>query len=192
MHRVIKIGGSLLARRDLRASMLGWLSRQPRAQRTSIIVGGGEVIEAMRQIDAIHHLETAEMHWRCVRLLRATFEIANELFPEWDVVATPQHFQAYLQGSSNGSPTLIAVDAFFVPGAEPELPPSWQTTTDAIAAHLCQRLTAEELVLLKSCEVPETADLDALVQADIVDEAIGGLAPHLPSLRVEKLPPATP
>ncbi|MEX0824866.1 MAG: hypothetical protein WD119_01805 [Pirellulaceae bacterium] len=187
MHRIIKIGGSLLMRRDLPATMTAWLTKQTPAEQTSVMIGGGETIDAMRRLDAIHGLRTADMHWRCIRLLRATFEIARELFPEWRTIETRAAFDAYQGSMANDGIYLIAADAFFLPAAEPRLPETWATTSDAIAAHLCQRLAADELVLLKSCAIPENAPLATLLTAQIIDEAMLPLASEIPRLRIEQL-----
>lgn len=186
MHRIVKIGGSLLLRRDLPATLGAWMTKQTPAEQTSMIIGGGETIDAMRRLDAIHGLDPADMHWRCIRLLRATFEIACELFPEWRTIETEAAFDAYRYSDAAGV-RLIAVDTFLSRAAKVPLPQTWATTSDAIAGYLCQRLGADELVLLKSCAVPENASIEALTSARIIDEAILPLAPGIPQLRIERL-----
>ncbi len=188
-HRVIKLGGSLLKRDRWPAALDDWLTKQEDAERTSIIVGGGEAIDAMRRLAAIHPLDPEAMHWRCVRMLRASFEIAAELFPEWSTVASPEGFQRYAAARGRQPPTLLAVDSFFQPGIEPQLPPSWDTTSDAIAAHLLIRLQADELVLVKACPLPRDENLQSLAEAEIVDRALTSLAPRIGRLRVASLHP---
>jgi aspartokinase-like uncharacterized kinase len=78
---VFKLGGSLLDQADWPARLRRWLSRQPTGDYYGI-VGGGELVEAMRSLDTRHSLSIVEMHWRCIRLLDATYEIAGELMPE--------------------------------------------------------------------------------------------------------------
>lgn len=83
MIRVIKVGGSLLTWPGLQEALPRWLNTLTPANNL-LIFGGGECIEAMRQLDALWHLDSTAMHWRCVRLLDATFEIAKELWPQWE------------------------------------------------------------------------------------------------------------
>lgn len=172
-------------RPDLPSAMRAWLTTLSMAERTSVIVGGGETIDAMRRLDTTHRLNEVNMHWRCIRLLRATFEIASELFPEWQRIETQVAFDAYRKSAATGI-HLIAVDTFLFPAANAPLPESWATTSDAIAAHLCQRLGADELVLLKSCTIPEDANLEVLAATHIIDEAILPLTTTIPKLRIEQ------
>lgn len=188
MRRVVKLGGSLLTRNDLPAAFRQWLAAQPAAEHTSVLVGGGQAVDAMRQLDQIHQLDAAAMHWRCVRLLRATFEIAAELWPELTAVGTVEAAEALQRDPAATPLALVAVDAFFHPHARPRLPESWQTTSDAIAAHLAHRLQAEELVLLKRCAVPDQCSGEALAQAGLVDAAFPAAAAGIARLRVEQLP----
>ncbi|MCY2974718.1 MAG: hypothetical protein NTW52_08650 [Planctomycetota bacterium] len=75
---VLKIGGSLLSQTDWPSRLNHWLQTQP-AGLYFTIVGGGEAIEAMRELDRIHTLDQTAMHWRCIDMLEATFEVAVEL-----------------------------------------------------------------------------------------------------------------
>jgi hypothetical protein len=75
---VLKIGGSLLSQSDWPSRLNHWLQTQP-AGLYFTIVGGGEAIEAMRDLDRIHTLDQTAMHWRCIDLLDATFDVAVEL-----------------------------------------------------------------------------------------------------------------
>ncbi len=75
---VVKLGGSLL-------HQAGWVQAlQHRLNHLSfdrvlLIVGGGEAIEAMRDLDRMHSLDLVAMHWRCISMLTATYEIACEM-----------------------------------------------------------------------------------------------------------------
>jgi len=75
---VVKLGGSLLSQPRWPEWLELWLGQQPPAAYL-LIVGGGQAIDAMRHLDQTHTLDTAAMHWRCIRLLDATFEVAAEL-----------------------------------------------------------------------------------------------------------------
>lgn len=189
MRRVVKVGGSLLLRPDLVADIDGWLDRQTDA-RNFFVVGGGAMIDAVRELDRLHGFDPSSTHWRCVELLRATFEMVSELFPRWDRIesltedglAGPYPSSAVVLPScfyhrqSNNHP-LGAV-----------IPEDWRTTTDTIAAILAHQINADELVLLKSCPVQPEASPTDLAKMEIVDAAFVSASARLRRVRVQRLP----
>lgn len=189
MRRVIKVGGSLLQRSDLRDSLQRWLARQRQAE-SLVIIGGGELVDVMRRLDAIHDVDPVEMHWICVELLETTLRLFAQRF-DWPRIVTAEALRhASEAGFAVDTPTLISVSAFYSRQRDAEgvdLPCDWRTTTDAIAALLAHRVGAEELVLLKSCEVDRSASPEQLARAGIVDEAFPHVAPRVPTVRVERL-----
>jgi hypothetical protein len=73
------------------------------------------------------------------------------------------------------------------PGYAASLPHNWDTTTDSLAALLAQRVSAQELVLLKSCEVPEQWRPGDRRAAEVVDRAFAGIAHGLTCVRLVNL-----
>ena len=189
--RVIKVGGSLLTWPGLRDALPAWLKTKSHATNL-ILFGGGECVEAMRELDALWNLDTSAMHWRCVKLLDATSEIAHELWPDWEVFshhnlsdasAEPwlplQHFihQKYLErGRPNYLNIIVRVSSIYTRNVH-TLPHTWATTTDSIAAHLATVSQAFELSLLKSTSPANTASLHSLAQDGFVDDAFPYIAP---------------
>jgi aspartokinase-like uncharacterized kinase len=102
MVRVIKVGGSLLTWPGLQAALPRWLNTLSPANNL-LIFGGGECVEAMRELDALWNLDSTAMHWRCVRLLDATFEIAQELWPQWEVFSADSLAQGDTRKENPGS-----------------------------------------------------------------------------------------
>jgi aspartokinase-like uncharacterized kinase len=191
MRRIIKVGGSLLLRDDLPVSLPRWIAGQTQAE-TLVIVGGGKLIGAVRQLDRIRAGDPAETHWLCVDLLDATYRIFSQWF-DWPCISTPEGFAAAnANGFSLRSPTMVAVRAFYDRyegnlAAEAALPLDWRTTTDTIAALLAHRTAADELVLLKSCDVEPTASIEQLAEQRVVDQALPMIQSRMKSIRVEKL-----
>lgn len=72
--RVVKLGGSLLSRADLLDDFLVWqqTSRSPTTT-DLVLVGGGEMVDAVRRWDALRPVEPADVHWLCVDLLQGSF-----------------------------------------------------------------------------------------------------------------------
>lgn len=184
-RRVIKLGGSLLAAPDLVSRIESWLNRQPKASENLWIIGGGEIVEGLRVYDQIHLLDPVAMHWRCVRQMRATFEILAELFPAWSQIASESEFGAACGRGRFAPQTLIAADTFFTPANDGHLPTDWTTTSDSIAAFLAQQTDADELVLLKSCEISAEATIAELVANGTIDQAFLVASKGLPLVRAE-------
>lgn len=188
MTRVVKIGGSLLSQPDFSHRVNAWLANEL-PHRTAFIVGGGGVIEAMRDADSRFSLDQAQMHWRCVRLLRSTFEIVAELLPNLKRIENASDLKAWRQESPKPSAALIAVDCFYHPNSTPQidLPCDWRTTTDSIAAELAVHLGAQEVILLKSTALPEGLHWEDAAKSGLVDEAFPNAAKHLHSAKIINL-----
>ena len=190
MRRVIKIGGSLLLRQSLPRAVESWVRSQPPAE-TITIVGGGELIDAVRRLDSVHSFPSAWVHWQCVALLRTTYQWLGLQLSAWKQVSTAEEFACLKQSSvstaaeaSMAGSYLVAVDSFYRPDTPAPLPEDWTTTTDAIAGWLSVLLDADELVLLKSCDVDPSLSLGELARQGVIDEALPILANRLPTLRL--------
>ncbi len=191
MRRVVKVGGSLLTRKDLVSALPRWLESQGKAE-TLIIVGGGALIDAIRHLEEIRRGDPVETHWTCVGLLETTHRIFSQWF-DWPCIGDAEELRAASQaGFSTSLPTLIAVNAFYAreqtSPSDLSVPQDWCTTTDTIAGLLAQRVAADELVLLKSCEVDPTLSVTELSRRGIIDEAFPLIASRLRTIRVERLP----
>jgi aspartokinase-like uncharacterized kinase len=189
--RVIKVGGSLLTWPGLREALPTWIKTKSPATNL-ILFGGGECVEAMRELDALWNLDPSAMHWRCVKLLDATCEIAHELWPDWEFFSSNnlsetsvdpfhllQHFinQKYLEGSGITCLNIIIQVSSIYTREVHTLPHTWATTTDSIAAYLATVIQASELSLLKSTSPAKTSSLQALAQNGFVDDAFPDIAP---------------
>lgn len=188
-RRVLKIGGSLLLRPDLRASVKNWLRLQG-TKETFVVVGGGKTIDAIRELDDMWPSDTSDVHWLCIELLQATLFFAHRVFPDWNIVRTADELMASSQ-KENEPPRLVAVDAFYrrdagPPDQECGLPETWGTTTDSLAAFLAHRVQAHELVLLKSCKIPDVSHTD-LASMGIVDSVFPQAASRIPNVRICRL-----
>jgi aspartokinase-like uncharacterized kinase len=195
--RVIKLGGSLLLFPQLPSALNAWLSRQ-RPAINVLIVGGGECVEAMRELDALWQLDPQAMHWRCVELLDATWQIAKELWPNWptfgpDICREQADCQQLLNFIKNLScavdsscALLVRVRSVYGNSCQ-QLPFDWRTTTDSIAAYLANSLDAQELVLLKSTPHAFDSTAEHAAQMGWVDQAFPNYAPKNYPTRVVHL-----
>lgn len=189
MRRVVKVGGSLLGKPDLPDAITRWYSRQPQAE-TLMIVGGGGLVEAMRQLDRVRHVDPADMHWMCVDLLETTYWLLAACFDCPRITTAEAIAHAEQHGFAADTPTLVSVSSFYSRQQDAvgiDIPCDWRTTSDTIAALLAHRVGAEELVLLKSCDVDPTASIEQLARSGIVDESFPLVAQLAPNVRVERL-----
>lgn len=196
--RVIKVGGSLLTWAGLKAGLPAWIKSRPKGINL-LLFGGGECVEAMRVLDGIWKLEPEAMHWRCVRLLDATFEIAQELWPDWPTLTSPPKgsgttwAQRIQQLSDNSDINAIVQISSIYTRHVHTLPHTWATTTDSIAAHFAQTIQANELILLKSASPPNVPSLQKAAELGYVDAAFPDVAPpNVPILCVNLTSPGWP
>lgn len=174
---VVKLGGSLLRTVDWPLKLRSWLDRQPIGEYYAI-AGGGKLIDALRDLDQSHPLSQTEMHWRCIRALDATFEIAAELTPDFARISSNDELRTKTLGKEFEKKSLlywVRIGAFyspeFVEAIPLELQPSlgWETTSDSLALLLGSMIGAKRCVLFKACMARSFASLEQAVDAGIVD-----------------------
>ena len=192
-RRVVKIGGSLLTMPDVAIGVERWLDRQPAAS-TLIVVGGGPPVDSIRELAELFPYPQEMLHWLCVDLLDASFRLMHAQQSRWLALDTYEQLQTHLESreAMRGSiRALVRVGAFYNAQRSSrlplELPVGWQTTTDSIAALLAHICKADELVLLKSCPIPDQLHWDELVRSGVVDEAFPAAISGLPGVRLENL-----
>lgn len=213
--RVLKLGGSLLLLPDWPERLTSWLEAHP-APLNLLLVGGGQIVNAVRELDEQHGLSIPFAHWLCIDLLSATARIAGELLPGFPLLTTPAQLQQLVrdgrlvgpvgeeagsQPSRPGPPAYIVdVSCFYRPptqlskpgddifSADCPLPESWDTTSDSLAAWLATLVAAAELVLFKST-APSGQDQSphAWKAQGIVDQAFADVLPPSVSVAIVNL-----
>jgi 5-(aminomethyl)-3-furanmethanol phosphate kinase len=169
---VIKVGGSLFDWNQLAMALGRWLDAQSQACNV-LIAGGGALADAIRQADATHALGEQIAHELCVELLGVTARLLEALLAGRSPRITFTDLQK--QQTANRLPDCCVLDARdFLLDIEStasltSLPPTWDVTSDSIAAWVACALAADELVLLKSDDPPGDQSLDALALAQYVD-----------------------
>lgn len=188
MHRIVKVGGSLLTRPEFSEALRAWYQAQTPA-RTMMVFGGGQLIDAIRRRDRLCPGDPDVVHWQCVELLQKTFEVVIQRLADWPVIdkkgAIGRDCWSEL---STRQPTLLSIRSFYDRDSQTALPTNWDTTTDSIAAELARQTDADELVLLKSCDIDPSEDIATLTKKGIVDAAFAQFATDVQSIRIEKLP----
>jgi len=203
--RVIKLGGSLLELSDLRVRFDRWLRLQQPAFNL-LVAGGGQTVETLRCLDAIHRFDQAWIHWLCIDLMATTAQLAGALLGLPGILSTAEELSAYLarhrhnQDSAANPVVCIQPSAYYTPAASGEskcpLPESWDCTSDSVSAWLSRQIAADQLVLLKSTSASlvsnasqslSASELSALASSGVVDAIFPSLARDLPCVRIANL-----
>lgn len=154
---VLKWGGSLLTRpswpTDLRA--LVTTATEP----TTLIVGGGAVVDGLRTIDRVRPGPPAALHWLAIDAMSLTARL----------VAAEAGLPLTGHPADRGVVVLDVAAWLRNAGRRADLPAGWQVTSDSISAAAAASCGAA-LLLAKSVRPPVAAgDLDSLAAAGWVD-----------------------
>ncbi len=185
---VVKIGGATLHASNDLADDVQRVVDCNSGNDLFLIVGGGLMIDAMRELHRTYPtLSDEAMHWRCIRLLDATWEIACELLPFAVPIATENELERALSNDRTDPRFvchvfMVRIDTFYRQDLLASIPESWRpqvgwdTTSDAIGWLLAKRIGADRMVLLK-----QTANIDGLsvtsaANGGIVDRELSRLA----------------
>ena len=155
---VVKVGGSLLslpAWPERLAELIACLDFEPPAP--LLVVGGGRVVDGLREIDAARPRPPALMHDLAIDAMSLTARIVA------DALGLPVVGTAADPGVLDASTWLRST------GRAARLPAGWHVTSDSIAALVAYE-TGRGLLLAKRAPPPEGSDdLERLAAAGWVD-----------------------
>ena len=188
---VVKVGGSLFESAELPRRLRAWLAAEAAAHPDThfvLVVGGGKLVDAIREIDARTPLGDERAHWICVGLMDVTAGLVAAMLPDLVIV---DEFTMLEHRLSEPGVTLLRPTEFLrqvePASAGTRLPSEWTVTSDAIAGRLAVVLRAEELVLLKSVPPPMSDNhhdwLEQLAAANYIDAFLPKLSDELPPFR---------
>lgn len=167
---VVKVGGSLLNWRGLPGRLKDWLEVRGTAG-VVLLIGGGEIVDAIRAFDQAHSIASEASHDLALRAMDLTARLVEALAPTFQVSETPEQWGAIWDAGRvpilpPRKPILederLALDP---------LPRSWAVTSDSIAARLAKRLGAKSLILAKSCDLSDGFDRTVASNRGLVDVA---------------------
>ena len=166
--RIVKLGGSLLARPDWVAALTRWQETRLPMQ-TLIIVGGGIAADAVRTFDRSQNLEAQQSHELAIEAMGLSLQMASAALRRTEVIS------AIPSAATTEATTQLLDVRPFLRTAEPEaagmcLPRDWSATSDSIAARVADVIAAEELVLLKSTLPRADSTWEQVAEQGIVDE----------------------
>lgn len=167
---IVKCGGSLLGRPDW-PRLLGELLAVCKVP-VQLMIGGGAVVEGLRQLDATCPQPAERMHRLAIAAMVVTARmVAEELrLPMLSEKASLAGEQGVL------NPTDLLASGRF-----DQLPASWNVTSDSLAAAVAAA-TLQPLLLMKSSPPPCDAGLSQLAEASWIDQHFPQIARLLPGL----------
>ena len=174
--RVIKFGGSLLRRGGWPAALRALVGRV--VAPTTIVVGGGSLVDGLRAIDAAHPLPAALSHRLAIDAMGLTARL----------VADATGFPLTAEPAAGAAVVVLDAPSWLAVGTRlADLPVGWHVTSDSIAAAVAVAYDAA-LWLAKSVP-PPAGDLECLARAGWVDDYFPLAA--APLGRIEWVAPAT-
>ncbi len=157
---VVKVGGSLFSQPGFAQRLNRWLGEQPPAHYL-LFSGGGELVDVLRRWHALHGWKQRDSHWAAVRALGANAWMLHALVPGSLWLSWPEEFYTWAgERAKVGGVRVGVCDPWnWVHRTNwgcsvPDLPQSWNTTSDSLAAWVAAKLEAQAVVLLKSAPVP--------------------------------------
>ena len=158
-----------------------------------IIVGGGEIVDAVRGIHDVNALPEEFAHWVCIDLMAHTARLAQQILGYVDLCETNDDLQQAFTSAANESATPIT--AIVQPGicfareySNAGLPETWDVTSDTLAAAFSRLHAAEELVVMKSVDPPGDAlQLRELARLGFVDRHFPDFAAGIETVRFVNL-----
>ena len=191
---VVKLGGSLLEVPDLKLRLERWVDSTPKKYRLWI-VGGGRVVDDLREKWSEGNLESAEAHWKAISTMDDHGRMVAGWFG-WPVVKMADQWLSSVRQIASDSqlddldagPLNVCVLVHdWMRENQKLLPIGWDVTSDSIALAIALNAHATTLKLLKSTEA-ETQDVNTLVENGYLDSHFATLAASVdPDLLPEML-----
>ena len=187
---VIKIGGATLFQRNgFQTEVRGLVSQYQSAQ-VWLLVGGGDLVEAMRTAHQIYpRLTDEDVHWHCIELLDHTWRIAKQIVPTEHSIASREDLERASQLSDVSGVYWVRVQAFYNREDCDQIPQlwrpklGWDTTTDTLAWLLGKIIDAERVILMKQCECNTAWTLVEAVRRGVIDSELARLVLANPGVR---------
>ena len=165
---VVKVGGSLYDLPRLGDCLQAWLAE--RDARVLLVPGGGLAADWVRALDAQDDLGSERAHWLALRALTFAAHVLAQRVPGAVVIEeAADRATAWRLGQI----PILDMYAFTLAdeARADHLDHSWDVTSDSLAARVAVVAGIKELVLLKSCGLPEPIDWSSAAAQGYVDAA---------------------
>lgn len=163
---VVKLGGSLVADAPRLRAWLAHLA-DGAAGPCVVVPGGGPLAEAVRTSQAALGFSDALAHRLALDAMGRMAEIFSALEPRLVAARAPEALAALLASG------LVPVwDPADLKAGHPDIPETWDVTSDSLALWLAAAIGASRCCLVKSAERPAgTTDWADLAASGLVDAA---------------------
>jgi 5-(aminomethyl)-3-furanmethanol phosphate kinase len=166
----VKVGGSLYDLPNLGGRLRSWLDAQSSRQ-VLLIPGGGAAADLVRQADALDHLGEERCHWLALRSLQLTAHLLAARLDGGQVIGEIEHRH---QAWQKGHIPILDMYAFALEdeARADHLAHQWAVSSDSLAARAAVVARMDELILLKSCDLPAGCDWTEAARRGVVDSAL--------------------
>lgn len=160
---IIKLGGSLCNSGKLNAC-LDKVEQIQQVRAVVVVPGGGVFADQVRNMQRQWQFNDRAAHNMAILAMQQMALLFNALKPQLKVVQTIDAIRTQYQPQTATiwSPDVLELD-------RAGILPSWDVTSDSLAAWLAKSLAAEELILVKSVKIEPNFDLLKLVRDQVVD-----------------------
>jgi aspartokinase-like uncharacterized kinase len=159
---VVKLGGSLIESPHLST----WLTHLAASRgRTILVAGGGPFADAVRIAQRQRPFADKAAHLMAILAMEQYAVMLAALEPG----LRPAASRAAIEASRREGVTPVWLPSRMTAGA-PDIPESWEVTSDSLAVWLARKLGLRRVLLVKSAVLPGgSATATALAEAGIVD-----------------------
>lgn len=170
---IVKLGGSLLRSGSPPLRILNRLKGLPQVV---LVPGGGVLADAVRDAQPQWGLSDRAAHVMAILAMEQMAHALADLAPDLVPCRTLADLIAPRTAAALWFPASMLIGA-------PQIPESWDVTSDSLALWLARQTGASRLVLVKAPGAPlppgnllETSQIPALAAAGVVDAAFEGMA----------------
>jgi len=168
---VLKLGGSLLSSPIL----VQWLNLALKEGKGSVVIvpGGGVFADQVRSTQKIWQYDDQTAHYMAILAMQQMALLFKGLCSDLCLVNKVEatHHALHQKKVVVWSPLATELDVA-------KIKASWDVTSDTLAAWLAVQLSAEQLILVKSAQLPENATLEQLSEQTLVDKAFADFTRH--------------
>lgn len=164
MEAVLKVGGSLAENPDSLVDLCRELSALAEAHRIAIVPGGGEFADTVRKTDKIYNLSEVVAHKMAVLAMDQYGFFLSDIIPKSHVSNSLREIRKSAKGTL---PILLPSEIIF---REDPLKPSWDVTSDTIAAYIAELLEAKKLVIVTNVNGIFSEDPKKALDGELVEE----------------------
>ena len=171
MRVVVKVGGSLLADDTRLRGVLAGLADGDEGP-CIVVPGGGPDADVVRAAQRDESFSDAEAHRRALDAMSSTASRFRAIEPRLAPTRSPW----------DGVATEIALvwDPAALRGGHPDIPETWDVTSDSLALWLATRVQAPACLVVKSVDAAPGLDAEALSTSGLVDAAFPAFARCFP------------